>query len=96
MSKKCHRDAAIVWITGITRLLVVHRRVHNLEQLTEEILLWVRARCINHYAIQVVKLGIAQACFCKWRVGLKCLSSIRLGSFPSRFSLGSGVADLNI
>ena len=74
----------------------MHRWVHDLEQLAEEVLLWVGARRVNHYTVQIVQLGIAQACLCKWRVGLESLSSVGLGSLPGRLSLGSCVADLDV
>ena len=74
----------------------MHRRIHDLEQLAEEVLLWVRARRVNHYTVQIVQLGIAQACLRKWRVCLESLSSVGLGSLSGRLGLGSCVADLDV
>ena len=65
-------DAAIIWITGVPRLLVVHWRVHNLEQLPVKVFLWMWTRSINHYSIQVVQVSVAETCLRQWSVGSEC------------------------
>lgn len=74
MGKEGDRDAAIVWITRISGLFVVHRRIDYLEELAEEIFLGMRARCVYHNSVQVVELCVAETCFRQGRVGLECLS----------------------
>ena len=73
MSEESHRDAAIVGICPIPWMLVVHRWVHDLEQLSVKVLLRVRCRRINHDSVEIVQLSVAQTCLSKGRIGTESL-----------------------
>ena len=64
VGKEGYRDTSIVGVASVTGLLIVHGRVHDFEELAEEVFLRVRARSIDHDTIQVVELGIAKASLC--------------------------------
>jgi hypothetical protein len=60
MSEEGHAHTAVVGIVGVAWLLVVHRRIHDFEQLTVKVLLLVGRGRINHHSIEVVELGVTQ------------------------------------
>ena len=61
----------------------MHGWVHNLQELSIEILLWVWTRGVNYDSIQIVEIGIAQARLGQLGIGseslrLCCLRSLLL------------------
>ena len=78
MCKEGNRDAAIVWITDVSWVLVVHRGIHDLEKLSIEIFLWVWARGIYHNSVEVVQVSVSQASLSKGRIRAE---SLRRGGF---------------
>ena len=62
MGEKRNRDTAIIGIAHVTWLLVMHGRIHDLQELSVEIFLRMRARGVNHDSIQIIEVGIAETC----------------------------------
>ena len=77
MSEKSYTHTTVVGVAGISGLLIVHRRIDNLKELSEEVFLRVRARSIYDNSVQVVQLSVTEACLCKRGVSSKGLWSSR-------------------